>query len=648
MLGLEVTRKVASGSVVEAFLAKANSDHILVQVTRPELSADHELYKRFLAFSKTNTELNHPALLSAHVAHCSHDGRLVLMTGPVSGRTAADALSEQGTFSPRDVLRFGMSICDALIYLHERRLVHGHLAPSNVFLEGDRAAPQVKLLNTGLLLFRADRSLEVPSTITLVPPEYLSPERVRGHRATQSSDVYGMGVLLFELLTGQPPFRGPRPADTRELHLASPPPLLPGSLSSWRPILARCLAKAPEQRFASIRELKVALESAATDSTPAVVPSPLRQAADLSPGDTLGRYQIESQLGEGGMGRIFLAKHAALGRPVAIKVLRAELARHPEQVRRFVQEAQTGYRAHHPNIVDVFDLVQESEAEGGRVYFVMEALSGGSLKDVGRKGPFTLARAVRVISEVARALAAAHAVGIIHRDIKPDNVFLVEDADGVERVKVLDFGVARIIDATGSPVRNTQVGQVVGTPLWMAPEQILGAEVDARADIYSVASLLFVLLKRKFPFEGANTSELIMQRLQADGRPVGDETSSGERIPSELPPLMAQSLPRDVARRPSPMNQVVRRLARVSDLLTARQVSQSRATPPVGAPGAEHATRAKSASTLAARAEAPKDGVADPNDAHAEYDDGRDADSKLESGGLWGSCVGWLRGGASR
>jgi serine/threonine-protein kinase len=428
----------------------------------------------------------------------------------------------------------------------------------------------------------------VVAGLLLVPPQYLAPERVAGYRATVRSDVYGLGVLLFELLTGSPPFLGRDHDETRDLHLTSPMPKLPGRVAAWDPVLRRCLEKEPEDRYGSMAEVraevlalaqplrrpgpKVAPRSGLCARTPAPTPAvPVHDAScgspprapepeTLEPGATLGSYRLEALLGEGGMGQVFVATHRTLGRRVAIKVLKAELAADPAQVSRFVQEAQAVNRVRHPNIVEVHDLVQEPAEAGGRIYFVMELLEGESLRRLSRKTPFELRRALRLVRQAADALAAAHDVGVVHRDVKPDNLFVVRDEAGAERVKVLDFGVARVRDASRGDLRTTRTGQVVGTPLWMAPEQILGRDVDARADIYSLMMVLYVLLVRRFPFDGASMSDVVMQRLEREAKAIGAHTSLGEPVPKALEQLLAECLSRDRSKRPGSMAEVAERL----------------------------------------------------------------------------------------
>jgi serine/threonine-protein kinase len=383
-------------------------------------------------------------------------------------------------------------------------------------------------------------------------------------------------VLFYELLTGAPPFRGDNAEATRTAHKYTELPLLPPELASWRVVLEGCLAKFPEDRFPSMSAVRAALGamSSSPEATPLIEPSEVLLDDDepvvvqgtlegLAPGTYLGAYEILGVLGEGGMGRVYSAEHRTLGRKVAIKVLRDDLGSGAAMTKRFVQEAQAVNRVHHPNIVQIFDLVQEPVEAGGRTWFVMELLEGQSLKSLGRETPVVLPRTVRYLRQAAEALAAAHAVGVIHRDLKPDNLFVTGDV-----LKVLDFGVAQVRDLNKSIPRTTQVGQVVGTPLWMAPEQILGKEIDSRADVYGLATVLYVMITRRFPFDGVAMADVVMQRLQKEARPAGKFTFLGEEIPAELTRLLTECLSREVSGRPQ-MAQVASRLAAVERELAA-------------------------------------------------------------------------------
>src|SRR5438128_3374368 len=202
-----------------------------------------------------------------------------------------------------------------------------------------------------------------------------------------------------------------------------------------------------------------------------------------------GRYELGALLGHGGMGTVRDAVDRRLGRSVAVKILRADLAEQPRARRRFETEAHAAARLAHPNVVTVFD----SGEDDGIPFLVMERLPGRTLADELTAGPLSPERARGVVREVLSALAAAHAAGIIHRDIKPGNVLLTEDG----HVKVSDFGIAKTVDH----LDQTQTAELVATPGYLAPERLVGEAASQRSDLYSVGVLLYEALSGRRPFE---------------------------------------------------------------------------------------------------------------------------------------------------
>ncbi len=239
---------------------------------------------------------------------------------------------------------------------------------------------------------------------------------------------------------------------------------------------------------------------------------------DRLSGTRLGKYQIQRQLGSGGMGIVHEAVDPVLQRSVAIKVLREDIASQPEAVRRFLLEARTAARLNHPNVVHVY----EADQEKGIVYLVMELMRGGSAHDwIREHGHFSWSEASQIVLEACQGLAAVHAVGLIHRDIKPSNI--MRSLDNV--VKLADFGLA----LSTSMVGTTASGQVVGTPLYMSPEQCQGEPVDARSDLYSLGATYFALLTGQAPFSDAQPLQVMFAHCS---KPVPDPRTLREDLPA--------------------------------------------------------------------------------------------------------------------
>ncbi|MEC7526209.1 MAG: serine/threonine-protein kinase [Myxococcota bacterium] len=226
------------------------------------------------------------------------------------------------------------------------------------------------------------------------------------------------------------------------------------------------------------------------------------QESQEAPADPLlgrvidGRYRIEQQIGEGGMGVVYMATHTVLQKKLALKVLRGDSSKDADVVQRFMQEAQAATSIGHQNIIDISDF---GRLPDGAVYFVMEYLDGLSLSDmIKRGGSIPMADAVHIIRQIASALDAAHARGIVHRDLKPDNIIVINQGGDPLFVKVLDFGVAKV---GGGASKLTKTGMVFGTPHYMSPEQAAGHSVDARTDIYALGVIMYEMFTGKVPFD---------------------------------------------------------------------------------------------------------------------------------------------------
>src|SRR5262249_48427065 len=243
-------------------------------------------------------------------------------------------------------------------------------------------------------------------------------------------------------------------------------------------------------------------------------------------GDILGTYQLVRLLGEGSMGRVFLAKHTRLGREVALKILRPEHVRNHSLVQRFFQVARTVNQINHEHIVEVLDFVEEPPGTGyGRVYCVMERLQGLSLSEMLRKEPLPIVRGARIMRQVCAALEAAHRVGVVHRDVKPGNIFIVERTNQPDYVKVLDFGVAKLTaPVSEEKASSTLEGTIIGTPSYMAPEQAAGLETNFWTDIYGVGGVLYEMLAGKPQFEGDVFGHLMVQIITQPPRSLPSHT----------------------------------------------------------------------------------------------------------------------------
>jgi serine/threonine-protein kinase len=255
-----------------------------------------------------------------------------------------------------------------------------------------------------------------------------------------------------------------------------------------------------------------------------------------------GKYRIEEKIDEGGMGCVYRATHVLMEKTIAVKVLHPALAADDNIVERFTREAKAASRISHPHAINVTDF---GESENGVVYLVMEYLRGRTLKDIVRsEGPMPLARVVEIVRQVAGALEAAHNEGVVHRDLKSDNIMLEESAGG-DWAKVLDFGIAKIqqdVDKTDPGL--TAPNLIIGTPQYMSPEQCSQASsIDSRSDIYSFGVILYETLTGHVPFAGDSPTAIMMKHLQQPPPSVLDERK-------DLPASVGQVVARALAKQP--------------------------------------------------------------------------------------------------
>jgi eukaryotic-like serine/threonine-protein kinase len=244
-----------------------------------------------------------------------------------------------------------------------------------------------------------------------------------------------------------------------------------------------------------------------------LLPDPALEQVDPFIGQTVGGvYLIREKIGSGGMGDVYKAIHRTLDAPVAVKIVkRGLLSAHPSMLNRFQREARAASRLRHPNVVSVTDFGQ---TEDGTLFMVMEYVTGRTLaRVIAEDGPLTERRVVHIGAQILAALAEAHAHHILHRDLKPENVMIEARRDAPDAVKVLDFGIAKLLAVGAAASTFTQAGLVCGTPGYMSPEQLRGDEVDARSDLFSVGVVLYEMLTHKLPFEVQTPMEMLHKQL---------------------------------------------------------------------------------------------------------------------------------------
>ena len=278
------------------------------------------------------------------------------------------------------------------------------------------------------------------------------------------------------------------------------------------------------------------------------VPSLVGQVLD-------NRYRITKLIGEGGMGQVYAAEHIHIQKRFAIKILRPEIVSNDEAVKRFRQEAQSSSSIQHRNIIAIDDF---GTLPNGGIYMCMELLAGAPLNDmIASPQPPTFDRLLNILIQTGHGLAAAHAKHIVHRDMKPENIFVSVGSQGEDIPKILDFGIAKV---SGNDGQNnlTRTGTIFGTPFYMAPEQALGNPVDARTDIYAMGVIAYEVFAGSLPFQGESFMGILTQHITSEPEPVVQRAAkAGRQLPPGLPELITRCMRKNPAERFQTMDELV-------------------------------------------------------------------------------------------
>lgn len=535
----EIVREVGRGTLGVAYLARhrlVNREAVIKLYTTRDSAV--------LALARRESEIlasfDHPHIVSLYDAG-EHEGYLYQVIEYVSGRALFEMVKARDRLPITVAVRLMIGLADALEHLHRLGFVHGGVDPRNIMVS---TGGEPKLLGAPSLSAMTEASASL-GVISKRPP-YYSPEEWQGIR-DRRADLWGLGMVFHTLLTGGVPCDG---MDAREVEriTVSPEPLdlSPLRASVPEPVtrtIERCLQKDPDRRYQSALEIRRDLESvlAFLESGRPGVPAP-----PLQPGRTIWlnvdyvepgipgqyrEYRIEREVGAGSFSTVYAAQDTIGKRQVALKILREEPGQEERVLVRFQREAALLARLRHPNVVQVHNF--------GRYvtdYFIVMDLLGNLTLETAlvRRFGFQVEHVVVIVAQVLTGLEALHAEGVVHRDAKPANVMLEPD-----RVVVMDLGLAHVGDAS----RLTVAGEILGTPCYMAPEQVRGEQVTVGTDVYAAGVMLFELLTGTIPYQADNVHSLMAKIAR-------EEPECVTRYRQDLSPTLVASLRRMLARDP--------------------------------------------------------------------------------------------------
>ncbi len=529
--GYRITNRIAAEPYTTLFQVERDGEQAFLRVLLPERSKNERITKRFLDSAAALQKGKHEALVEILEHGRLPDGCAYVLHKRLAGKFLSEA---RELAKGAQVVSILHQLASALAVLHREGIAYLDLQPERIVLLTNKDELKAQLLDTEHTQVGEKQPLRntlpnvavsgLDDPVLFMAPEYFAAEGKLGTPA----DVYALGVLAYQLLCGKTPVAGGQTGEVIDAHGRIRPARLrsiePSVSEALDELVDTMLAKDPSQRpKASFIEQELSRHQ----STPG-------SAGSLQFGD----YKVERLLGEGGMGQVYEAYSENQRRRAAIKVIRPEFCTDPSVCARFIEEVRAANTINHPGIISIFN---HSRTSDGRLYTVMEYLDGGTLRDLIDKGPQPALRVVQLCLQIALALAAAHEKGVIHCDLKPENVGVLLDrtVPGGERTKILDFGVTRLLRDQEAPSGGTGVRSTGGTPAYSSkdPSEANGTSVsEDRVDVYALG--------------------LIMKELLQG-------TSSAEHLPAEplcpthLRRLIEDSLVPDRVRRPSMKDVVV-------------------------------------------------------------------------------------------
>lgn len=582
---------------------------VAIKVLRAQLAREPSNVKRFAREAKAISRLSHPNLIAVFEVGELSTGQPYMVMEYVEGRSFADIIAADGACPWQHAVPLFMQACAGMAHAHQHNIIHRDIKPDNVMLmKSSSGSDLVKVVDFGIVKL-IDESQSVSQRLTATgevwgSPVYMSPEQCTGKTLDARSDIYALGITMYECLMARQLFDGKRITDVilKQLN-QKPEPFATArpdlQVPTWvEAIVMKALEKDPAARFQSMEEMRLCFESSWAATPPGrssgsavaaagaaaqslavpgatmLAPIAAQPEAELPPASqpsgvpgtpaeiddnfinrTIdGKYLVQSKLGEGGMSIVYKAYQKSMDRFVAIKVIRDDLCEDESYKKRFQREAKTLSSLMHPNLVQIFDV---GVAHTGQSYIVMEYLNGTALSDlIDLHGLVSPKRVVPIFTQVCDVMNFLHERGIIHRDLKPHNIMLVSTASQQDYVKIVDFGILKYDDAKHAvSQRLTAAGDICGSPVYMSPEQILDQKVDSRIDIYALGVSMYECITGNPPFVGKRVAEVLNQHLNVAPKPLSVARPE-LKLPPSLEKIVMRSLEKNRDARYQKMSEV--------------------------------------------------------------------------------------------
>jgi serine/threonine protein kinase len=517
----EVLGLLASGGMGEVYRARRVllGDDVVIKVIRTAGGNVGDLHERFMRESRLCAQLRHPNIVTILDFAIAPDGQPYLVMEHLNGPSLREELEAHGPMGPDEVVRILEPICSALQLAHDRQIVHRDLKPANIVSHRFESGEVVyKVIDFGLANIRegADTRLTRADQFmgTVV---YSSPEQLEAQELDGRTDVYSLGVVVFEMLTGRPPFEAATPLGVITKHLCDPPPA-PSTVAPQVPpgidaAVVKALAKDRGERWGTMTEFARALAGLTASGASPVAPAALSELQ--------AKYDVGPVIATGRLGsQVHAGQHRALGTPVAIRLLRKGQRHDWEAVRaRFLKEAR-GLQVMHPSVIQVRDFGEERDT----LYLVTDLIEGQSLLQLlDQEAPLEWPRVVSLGAQLVDATVAVQKRGALICGLNPGIIRMTTDEDG-ERLMISTGGIGQVQELLASmSTEALRGGALQATEMpYIAPEVLTGKPADIRSDVFTIGVLLYEMATGVLPFGGATLPELLGAMLGSSPRDPGE------------------------------------------------------------------------------------------------------------------------------